>query len=45
MTMDTNDPIYSLVEVRGVVFIYNEPTTDVAPADPAAADGSVAVAQ
>jgi hypothetical protein len=45
ITMDTSDPNFSIVEVRGVVFIYNEPTTEVTPTDPAAVDGSVAIAQ
>jgi hypothetical protein len=45
ITMDTNDPTYAILELRGVVFIYNEPTTEVPPADPAAVDGSVAIVQ
>jgi hypothetical protein len=42
VTMDTSDPNYAIVEIRGVVFIYNEPTTDAAPAESGAVDGTVA---
>ena len=45
VTMDTNDPNYAIVEIRGVVFIYNQPTTEAAPADTGAVDSSVANAQ
>lgn len=43
MSMDTNDPTFAIVELRGAVFVYNEPTTEAAPAEPAAVDGNVAM--
>jgi hypothetical protein len=41
-TLDTSDPNSAIVEIRGVVFIYNEPTTEAAPADSGEVDSTVA---
>jgi hypothetical protein len=45
ITLNTNDPNNAIVEIRGVVFIYNEPTTDAAPAEAGTVDSSVAITQ
>jgi hypothetical protein len=45
VTLDTNDPTYAILELRGAVFIYNEPGTETAPADTGAVDGTVASVQ
>jgi hypothetical protein len=45
VTLDANDPTYVILELRGAVFIYNQPTSDAAPAEAGAVDGSVAITQ
>lgn len=41
VTLDSSDPMIGFLELRGVVFIYNEPTADDMPVDPAL-DGTMA---